>query len=139
MGQQAVEWETEEGFREIVHHYANALYAVAYSILGDYHLAQDVAQEAFIKAYMKKQSLNEPDKVGSWLTTIVRNVSLDWKKQRKRMVQVLEQSFREEEWLTRGKQNDQEPNEVVWDALNRLKEDVSNTRRAFLYGWLFDG
>ena len=134
VGQQAVEWETEEGFREVVHHYANALYAVAYSILGDYHLAQDVAQEAFVKAYLKKDTLQEPDKVGSWLTTIVRNLSLDWKKQRKRMVQVLEQSFREDEWLTRGKQNDQEPNEVVWDALNRLKEDVRTPVVLFYMG-----
>lgn len=134
VSQQQVEWQTEEGFRQVVHHYGNALYAIAYSILGDYHLAQDVAQEAFIKAFLKQETLEDSRKVGSWLTSIVRNMSLDWKRKRKRMVRALEESFKEKELLHHFEDENLEPNEVVWQALNGLNEDVRTPVVLFYMG-----
>ncbi|WP_165998822.1 sigma-70 family RNA polymerase sigma factor [Bacillus sp. Cs-700] len=122
MTESIVEWQTEEGFREVVSRYANALYAISYSVLGDYHLAQDVAQEAFIKAYLKRHSLANPEKMGSWLTSIARNLSLDLKRKRKRMVQVVEQSFQEKA-LQLLETKETETSDLVWQALYELKED----------------
>lgn len=124
MTESIVEWQTEEGFREVVSRYANALYAVSYSVLGDYHLAQDVAQEAFIKAYLKRRSLDNPEKIGSWLTSIARNLSLDLKRKRKRMVQVVEQSFQEKAIFQLIETKETETSDRVWQALYELKEDV---------------
>ena len=45
--------------------------AYATAILGDYHLAEDAAQEAFVDAYRELRSLREPAAFGSWLRTIV--------------------------------------------------------------------
>ncbi|WP_273831701.1 sigma-70 family RNA polymerase sigma factor [Guptibacillus sedimenti] len=124
MTESIVEWQTEEGFREVVSRYANALYAVSYSVLGDYHLAQDVAQEAFIKAYLKRRSLDNPEKIGSWLTSIARNLSLDLKRQRKRIVQVMEQSFQEKALVHFLEAKETETSDLVWLVLYELKEDV---------------
>ena len=38
---------------------------------GDYHLAEDAAQEAFVDAYRELRSLREPAAFGRWLCTIV--------------------------------------------------------------------
>ena len=124
MKQKLVEWQTEDGFRDVVSNYANGLYAVAYSVLGDYHLAQDVAQEAFIKAYLKRNTLESPEKVGSWLTSIARNLSLDMKRKRKRMVQLLENSFHEKSLASILEKKETETSDLVWHALNELKEDI---------------
>lgn len=47
--------------------------AVAYatSILGDYHLAEDAAQEAFVDAHRKLASLRDPEAFPTWFRTIV--------------------------------------------------------------------
>jgi RNA polymerase sigma-70 factor (ECF subfamily) len=56
-----------EAFSWLVKKYRNALYSVAYSVVGDFHFAQDIAQEAFIKSYLNLTKLQSPDKFGSWI------------------------------------------------------------------------
>src|SRR5215212_5747702 len=46
-------------------------YAVAYTMLGDAHLAEDVAQEAFIEAYICLPKLREPAAFPGWFRRIV--------------------------------------------------------------------
>lgn len=48
-----------------------AAYAYAYALLGDYHLAQDAIQEAFIEAYRSLPALREPRAFPAWLRRIV--------------------------------------------------------------------
>jgi RNA polymerase sigma-70 factor (ECF subfamily) len=51
--------------------------AVAYSAAGDSDRAADAAQEAFLRAWRKLESLKEPQCFGNWLLGIARNVALD--------------------------------------------------------------
>ena len=46
-------------------------YGYAYSILGDFHLAEDAAQEAFIEAYRCLASLRDVDAFPGWFRRIV--------------------------------------------------------------------
>ncbi len=39
--------------------------------------AKDICQEAFVKAFNNLDTLNEPSKFGSWLSTIVRRAAID--------------------------------------------------------------
>lgn len=74
-----------ESYRHIVSRYKNALYAIGYGILGDYHLAEDAAQEAFLQAFLRLPDLRDPDKVGSWLYSIAYRNSIRMKKKSKRL------------------------------------------------------
>ncbi len=58
-------------FAELVRAYQDIAVAYATSILRDYQLAEDVAQEAFVNAYQELKSLREPAAFGAWLRTIV--------------------------------------------------------------------
>lgn len=78
-------------FTELVRTYTNAICAVAFGVLGDYHLAQDVAQETFTRAYLKLNTLQEPQKFGSWLYSIASRLSLDWKRKQGRESRFTEQ------------------------------------------------
>jgi RNA polymerase sigma factor (sigma-70 family) len=67
-----------ESFSELVKKYSNAVYATALSVIRDFHIAQDIAQEAFVKAWFNLSDLEEMDKFGGWLLTITKRLCLDW-------------------------------------------------------------
>ena len=59
------------GFGEIVRRFQSMAVGYAYSILGDFHLAEDAAQEAFIEAYQCLPNLRDPDAFPGWFRKIV--------------------------------------------------------------------
>jgi RNA polymerase sigma-70 factor (ECF subfamily) len=60
-------------FAELVRRYERAAILTAYSVLGDFHWAQDAAQEAFVIAYQKLGRLRDPASFGPWLLRIARH------------------------------------------------------------------
>jgi RNA polymerase sigma factor (sigma-70 family) len=60
-----------EAFAEIVHRFQDMACGYAYSVLGDWHLAEDAAQEAFIEAYRSLSSLRNPEAFPGWFRRIV--------------------------------------------------------------------
>jgi|HigsolmetaAR201D_1030396.scaffolds.fasta_scaffold02491_5 RNA polymerase sigma factor (sigma-70 family) len=60
-----------EAFRRVVVQFQRMAYAVAYAMLGDAHLAEDAAQEAFIEAFLNLAKLREPAAFPGWFRRIV--------------------------------------------------------------------
>jgi RNA polymerase sigma factor (sigma-70 family) len=58
-------------FEQIVLRFQGMAVGYAFAILGDFHLAEDAAQEAFVEAYAKLDSLREPRAFANWLKRIV--------------------------------------------------------------------
>jgi RNA polymerase sigma factor (sigma-70 family) len=58
-------------FTELVRAYQDIAVAYATSILRDYQLAEDAAQEAFVEAYRELASLREPAAFAAWFRTII--------------------------------------------------------------------
>jgi len=61
----------EFAFSELVRAYQDIAVAYATSILRDYHLAEDAAQEAFVEAYRELASLREPAAFAAWFRAII--------------------------------------------------------------------
>lgn len=61
-----------KAFSQIVARYQNLLCSIAYSSVGDLKHSEDIAQETFIEAWKKLDSLNDPEKLKSWLCGILR-------------------------------------------------------------------
>ena len=57
----ASERERQAAFREIVCRFQDMAFASAYALLGDFQLAEDAAQEAFLTAWQRLPDLKEPD------------------------------------------------------------------------------
>jgi len=72
------------GFTWLCNKYYGSLVALAYSILGDHHLAEDVAQETFTRALSGLRTLKRTDRFGAWLGKICRYVAYDVVRQRSR-------------------------------------------------------
>lgn len=58
-------------FDGLVRHFRDMAVGYAYSILGDFQLAEDAAQEAFVQAYRDLNTLRIPAAFPSWLRKIV--------------------------------------------------------------------
>ena len=63
--------EQHEAFGEVVKLYQDMAYACAYTMLGDFYLAEDAAQEAFVTAWRKLAQLREPEAFPGWFRRIV--------------------------------------------------------------------
>jgi RNA polymerase sigma-70 factor (ECF subfamily) len=63
--------------------YCKAMFTTAYNFIKDDNIAQDVMQEAFIKAFRKIETYTGEATFGAWLKRIVINQSLDWLKKKK--------------------------------------------------------
>lgn len=66
-----------DSFTELCQRYYPAMVAIAHSILGDRHLAEDAAQQAFAKAVRKMTQLKNKTKFAAWIAAICRNVALN--------------------------------------------------------------
>lgn len=71
-----------EAFGQLVERYERGTCAAIVQIIGDTHAAQDVAQEAFLKAYRNLTRLRRPSAFAGWLFQIARRLALNWLRQR---------------------------------------------------------
>ncbi len=69
-------------YRTLVERHMKKAYNLAYSFVNDHAGAEDIAQEAFIRAYRALPSFREEAGFGTWLYRIVTNLSLNTIKQR---------------------------------------------------------
>jgi RNA polymerase sigma factor (sigma-70 family) len=67
-----------EAFGFLVDKYKGAIYAFAYAKLRNFHDAEDVTQEVFIRAYQKLRTLRRWDSVLAWLYSITSNLCKNW-------------------------------------------------------------
>jgi RNA polymerase sigma factor (sigma-70 family) len=61
-----------EAFTELVVRYQAMALGYAYASLGDFQVAEDIVQQAFLVAYRNFGRLEQPDRFGGWLRSIVR-------------------------------------------------------------------
>lgn len=74
----------------ICYSHQKLLFHIAFGITRDYHLAQDVVQETYIKAYQKWDTVVDDVKLRSWLSSIVTRTAIDFVRKEKRRKEVLE-------------------------------------------------
>jgi len=68
----------KRAFGKLVERYQNAVYGLAYHFTRNVNDAQDLAQEAFLKTYLKLYQLKEPAKFAPWLRRITANICKMW-------------------------------------------------------------
>ena len=69
-----------DSFTQLCRRYYPAMVAIAHSVLGDRHLAEDAAQQGFANAVRKLPQLKRKDRFVGWLAVICRNTAKDMSK-----------------------------------------------------------
>jgi len=68
----------DEAFRVLVDRHGRNLYRLAYRLTGRAEDAEDVVQEAFIRAYRQLNTFEARSNVGTWLYRIAFNCAVDY-------------------------------------------------------------
>jgi RNA polymerase sigma-70 factor (ECF subfamily) len=72
-----------EAYTALVDRYRKVVYGLAYHHLRHFEDARDVAQEAFIQAYLHLGQLREPERFGAWLRQLTVNECRMWQRRRR--------------------------------------------------------
>lgn len=72
----------ERAFDEIYHSYSRKLYRMAYFITGNHSDSEDILQETFVKCYLHRKELKNPEGFASWIYQIL--VRTAWKLEKKK-------------------------------------------------------
>lgn len=73
----------DNAYKKLMEKYVKIAGSIAYSVVGDFHIAADVIQEAFTKVYHHLPRLKNPATFRTYLAGAVRSSALDWVRRRK--------------------------------------------------------
>jgi RNA polymerase sigma-70 factor (ECF subfamily) len=106
-----------EAYRVLVERHSAYVYRVAYRMTGNSHDAEEVVQEAFLRAYQKLRQFAGNANFGTWVYRIAANYAIDRLRQKKN-----EESRREVS--TRKPESDTEA-----DSLSQIRDRAPNPER----------
>ena len=112
----------------LVEKHKSLVYSIALKILSNPDDAEEIAQDAFLKAYQSLKSFEKKSKFSTWLYRIVYNAAIS--KTRKKKLeyvsldgQLVENYTEDEVMAATGKYDEQERAVLVNRALEKLSED----------------
>ncbi|MFD1037730.1 RNA polymerase sigma factor SigW [Virgibacillus byunsanensis] len=73
----------QAAYEDVVSFFQNKIYQHCFRMLGNMHEAEDIAQEAFIRAYVNIHSFDDRRKFSTWLYRIATNLTIDRIRKRK--------------------------------------------------------
>ncbi|MBW6463477.1 MAG: RNA polymerase sigma factor [Dethiobacteria bacterium] len=83
---QLIRQNDNDSRRELFEAFYRRTYAVVFSILRHRESAEDITQDAFIKAFQSLHQLNDGAKFGAWLAVIASNLARNYLKREKRII-----------------------------------------------------
>ena len=81
----------DSAFSVLVRKYQKQVHALAWRKIGDFHIAEEITQDTFLKAYKKLATLKKPQRFASWLYVIAANRCSSWLRKKRLWIQPLEQ------------------------------------------------
>jgi len=67
-----------DAFSPLVKKYQKGVHALVWRKIGDFHIAQEITQDAFLNAYQKLGTLKNHNLFAGWLYVIASNLCLDY-------------------------------------------------------------
>ena len=88
----------DSAFDILVEKYQKSVHALAWRKIGDFHYAEEITQDTFLRAYQKLSTLRNPSQFFRWLYVIANRLCLNWLRKQKpaKQLQSLEDTPMEE-------------------------------------------
>ena len=80
----------ESAFAGLVKKYEKQVHALAWRKIGDFHIAEEIAQDTFLKVYQKLSTLKDPNQFSGWLYVIATNLCRAWLRKKRLETEPLE-------------------------------------------------
>ena len=82
----------DSAFSELVKKYQKPVHALVWRKIGDFHIAEEITQDTFLKAYQKLPTLKKPQRFTSWLYVIAANNCKMWLRKKRLQTQSIEET-----------------------------------------------
>ncbi|RKU32175.1 hypothetical protein C6499_03685 [Candidatus Poribacteria bacterium] len=82
----------DTAFSVLVKKYQRSVHALVWRKIGDFHIAEDITQDTFLKAYQRLSTLKKPQRFASWLYVIAANHCSTWLRKKRLWTQSLEET-----------------------------------------------
>ena len=112
----------ESAFGFLVDKYKGSVHALAYRKLGDFHIAEEITQDTFLKAYQKLSTLKDPACFPGWLYVIAARCCISWLRQNRLQTESFDSVEKEMNVQSWTKYTDARAREEVHNALESLPE-----------------
>lgn len=80
----------DNAFAELVKKYQKQVHTLIWRKIGDFHVAEELTQDTFLKAYQRLATLKKPQSFASWLYVIASNDCSTWLRKKRLRTQPLE-------------------------------------------------
>ena len=80
----------EIAFAKLVKKYQKAVHTLAWRKIGDFHIAEDITQDVFLKVYQRLHSLKDPNQFSGWIYVITTRLCATWLRKNRIQTQPLE-------------------------------------------------
>ena len=107
-------------FADLVRRYEPLVRAAVVAIVHDQHLAQDVAQDAFLAAYRKLHSLRDRSRFGPWILKIARREAYRSSRRKNRLEKTVSTSCGDALSIAQSNGRLDHDSQEVLDAVARL-------------------
>lgn len=119
-------------FAVLVRRYQRKAMRIAYRFLHDWADAEDVVQEALLKAYGHLESFDVSRRFGPWLFRIVVNQSLDWLRRVRRRREGTRSDIIDDQVATTGAPHDRIERQELGRQVHRIIARIPTTYRTVL-------
>ena len=113
----------DEAFSVLVERHQKSIHALAWRMVGDFHIAEEITQDTFLQVYKNLAQLKNPNQFGGWIYVIANRLCLKWLQKNKSVIQSLEDTPAEEieESSYTHYVSEQRQTEVAEDRHERVK------------------
>ena len=108
-----------EAYAALVNQHQKMIRAVTFRMTGSLDDAEELAQDAFLRAYQRLGSFGGGSKFSTWLCTIAINLSLDWRRRESRRDDI------HSKWAAEAI-SENNPGSVFPDELSRRVQEALN-------------
>ena len=82
----------DAAFSVLVRKYQKPVHALAWRKIGDFHIAEEITQDTFLRAYQRLTTLKEPQRFASWFYVIAARCCIAWLCKKRLRTQSLEKT-----------------------------------------------
>ena len=127
----------DEAFTALVRKHQKSVHALAWRKVGDFHLAEEITQDAFLRAYRHLSKLKDPTQFSGWLYVITDRLCKNWLQNKKSEIKSLEdvpviemQKASYERYMS--EQNEQEAHAHRQELVRRLLAKLPESERTVM-------
>ena len=127
----------DAAFSTLIRKYRKIVHAFVWRKIGDFHYAEEITQDTFLRAYRKLSSLRDPNRFDKWLNVIANRLCLNWIKRKKPEMQSLEETPMEEIEASAythyvSEKQEIEATEYLYEIVKKLLEKLPEGERTVM-------